>query len=174
MKKTFAEKSNLLAFLGVVAVMSAAAILLNSCNKKTEKPTVKNTKNPTPNAEVEKDKVVGNKRAIYLTLDDGPNKGTENLLKIIHERNIPITAFVVGKHVYGSRKQQTDFEILKTDSLIELANHSYTHANNKYAEFYKNPEMVVQDFNQAKDSLHFKNNFARTPGRNIWRTNEIS
>lgn len=58
--------------------------------------------------------------------------------------------------------------------LVELANHSYTHAHNKYSDFYKNPQMVVQDFNAAKDSLQLKDYIARTPGRNIWRLNNIT
>ena len=46
-----------------------------------------------------------NEKAVYLTFDDGPNKGTENLLKIVEKHKIPITSFVVGKHIFGSKKQ---------------------------------------------------------------------
>lgn len=171
MNKTFAEKSTILTFLGTAALMSVALILINSCHKKEvsdEKKTQK--KNPTAKVVTPKD----NRRVIYFTFDDGPNKGTENLIKIAHKHQIPITAFVVGKHVYGSKKQTEDFQKLKNDTLVELANHSFSHANNSYSAFYQNPELVLRDFNQAKDSLNFKNNYARTPGRNIWRINGIN
>lgn len=168
MKKTFAEKSTVLAFLGMATVMSVALFLINSCNKK-ENSAEKKSQKKNPTAKV----VTDHRRVIYLTFDDGPNKGTENLLKIVHKHKIPITAFIVGKHVFGSRKQSEDFKILENDSLVELANHSFTHASNNYATFYQNPEMVVEDFNQAKDSVKFKNNYARTPGRNIWRLNNV-
>ena len=63
---------------------------------------------------------------------------------------------------------------MRIDHLIELANHSHTHAHNKYSEFYKNPAAVVNDFNIAKDSLKLPGKIARTPGRNIWRLNNIN
>ncbi len=170
MKKTFAEKSKILAFLGTATVMSVALILINSCNKKETSDEKKSQKkNPAAKVVTEKD----NRRVIYLTFDDGPNKGTENLLKIVHKHKIPVTAFLVGKHVFGSKKQTEDFHKLKNDTLVELANHSFTHANNNYSNFYENPETVLQDFNQARDSVKFNNNYARTPGRNIWRLNNI-
>ncbi|MFC5875819.1 polysaccharide deacetylase family protein [Chryseobacterium arachidis] len=123
---------------------------------------------------IDDENVSTNKRVIYLTFDDGPNRGTENLLKILHKRNVCATAFLVGKHAVGSKKQKEDLELLKKDQLIELANHSFTHAHNKYTDFYKNPAAVVQDFDVAKDSLKLLNKIARTPGRNIWRLNNIT
>lgn len=170
MKKTFAEKSTILAFLGMATLMSVALILINSCSKKeTSEEKKSQKKNPTAKVVSETD----HRRVIYLTFDDGPNKGTENLLKIVHKHKIPVTAFIVGKHVFGSKKQTEDFKILEKDSLVELANHSFTHANNNYSSFYSHPEMVLQDFEQAKDSVKFNNNYARTPGRNIWRLNNV-
>lgn len=179
MIKIFAEKSPKKTFLGMFAVMSAASIFFNSCNVKTEKNDTENfiLKDPPVAKTVPKiddENVDSDKRVIYLTFDDGPNRGTENLLKILHKRNVCATAFLVGKHAYGSEKQQNDLELLRKDVLVELANHSYTHAHNKYSDFYKNPQFVVQDFNAAKDSLKLKDNIARTPGRNIWRLNNIT
>ena len=182
MKKTFAEKSNLLVFLGTVALISTTVFFLNSCNKKSEKEQVINSEKEsqiTPKSakvisvkpEIPDDPT---KRYIYLTFDDGPNKGTENLLKIINKYQIPVTSFVVGKHAYDSKTQANGLKNLEASELVEIANHSYSHAGNKYSEFYKNPEKVIQDFDRAKDSLKFKNKYARTPGRNIWRTTNIN
>ena len=183
MKKSFAEKSSIQIFLGAVVIVTSAVLFLNSCKQENEKiisksdnsnirPEAKKT-NPAKLTE-EEEQPTSDKRIIYLTLDDGPKRGTKNLLKIIHERNIPITSFVVGKHINDSHLQEKEYKLLENDSLIELANHSYSHANNQYLKFYKNSEMVVADFNRAKDSLRIKNNYARTPGRNIWRTAHIN
>ncbi|MFC7347080.1 polysaccharide deacetylase family protein [Chryseobacterium zhengzhouense] len=177
MKKTFAEKSLKQTFLGMFAVMSAASALLTACNQKNEvKESEKVHSQKTPVAKVPKiddEDIPSDKRVIYLTFDDGPNRGTENLLKILHKRNVCATAFLVGKHASDSKRQKEDLEKMRTDVLLELANHSYTHAHNKYSDFYKNPEAVVKDFNRAKDSLKLAGMIARTPGRNIWRLNNI-
>ena len=179
MKTNFAEKSLMKTFLGMFAVITVTSILFNSCNKKENKKTtdkILSSKNPIAKnvPKIENDSIIDDKRVIYLTFDDGPNRGTENLLKILHKRNVSATAFLVGQHATGSSKQRRDLEDLRNDSLIELANHSYTHAHHKYDYFYKNPEMVIQDFNAAKDSLKLPNKIARTPGRNIWRLNNIT
>lgn len=181
MKKTFAEKSNHLVFLGTAALIVNAVLFLNSCNKKSEQVT--SSKTNSEKVVPKTAKVIStkpeipddpNKRYIYLTFDDGPNKGTENLLKIINKYQIPVTSFIVGKHAYDSKTQAKNLKELDNHELVELANHSYSHAENKYSEFYKNPEKVVHDFDRAKDSLKFKNKYARTPGRNIWRTSNIN
>jgi len=181
MKKTFAEKSNHLVFLGTAALMINAVFFLNSCNKKSEQ--VADSKTNPEKIVPKPAKVIStkpeipddpDKRYIHLTFDDGPNRGTDNLLNIINKYQIPVTTFIVGKHVYDSKTQAKDLKKLEENTLVELANHSYSHASNKYSEFYKNPEKVVHDFDRAKDSLNFKNKYARTPGRNIWRTSNIN
>lgn len=179
MKKTFAEKSRNKTFLGMFAVMSATSILFNGCNRKQDKKeSEKLIQQELPVAKavskISDENVAPDKRVIYLTFDDGPNQGTENLLRILNKRNVCATAFIVGKHVYGSKKQKDDLDLLRKDPLVELANHSFTHAHNKYTDFYKNPEAVVNDFNITKDSLKLYDKIARTPGRNIWRLNNIN
>lgn len=178
MKKNFAEKSVNRTFLGMFALMSATTILLHSCNnKKDKKESQKMIQKNHPVAKkvqkIDDEKVPSDKRVIYLTFDDDPNNGTENLLKVLHKRNVCATAFLVGQHAVGSQKQKENLELLRKDQLIELANHSYTHAHNKYTGFYKNPTLVVQDFDTAKETLKLQTNIARTPGRNIWRLNNV-
>ncbi|KFE97385.1 polysaccharide deacetylase family protein [Chryseobacterium luteum] len=179
MKKFFGEKSKNRAFLGMTALVSAASIVFNGCNGKTEVKEFEKTvslKHPTVQTvpKIDDENVESDKRIIYLTFDDGPNQGTENLLKILNKRNVCATAFLVGKHAYGSKRQKDDLKLLKSDPLIELANHSFSHAHNKYTEFYRNPEAVVHDFDIARDSLRLYDKIARTPGRNIWRLNNIN
>lgn len=120
-------------------------------------------------AEEEKD----TRRTLYFTFDDGPNNGTDELIKIINETKIPATAFVIAKHVNSSSFQKRMYEKLESDTLFEIANHSYSHAKNKYSEFYKDAKEVVLDFKNAQDSLKLKSNIVRTPGRNIWRMKNV-
>jgi peptidoglycan-N-acetylglucosamine deacetylase len=115
------------------------------------------------------------KKTIYLTFDDGPNKGTRKLIEICKQENIPVTMFLVGEHVYGSKEQSELYDSLSSNQLFEIANHSYTHANgNHYQQFYELPDSVVSDFKRCADSLGLSSNIIRTPGRNIWRTENIS
>ncbi|RZJ40559.1 MAG: xylanase, partial [Chryseobacterium sp.] len=161
------------------ALMSATTIFFNSCNeKKDRKESQKAISKQHPVAikvqKIDDENIASDKRVIYLTFDDGPNRGTENLLKILHKRNVCATAFLVGQHAAGSKRQKDDLESLRKDKLVELANHSHTHAHNKYTDFYRNPALVLHDFDTAKDSLKLNNKIARTPGRNIWRLNTIT
>lgn len=177
MRKIFAGKSKNKAFLGMFALVSATSVVFNSCNFKSDvNDTTSSLEHPTAETvpTMDDENVDPDKRVIYLTFDDGPNQGTENLLKILDKRNVCATAFLVGRHAYGSTKQKNDFKLLKENPRIELANHSFTHAHNKYSDFYKSPNAVVRDFDIAKDSLKLHDKIARTPGRNIWRLNNIN
>ena len=113
------------------------------------------------------------KKKIYLTFDDGPNKGTRNVLDIVKDENIPVTFFIVGEHVFASLNQKTTWDSLQMATQIEICNHSYTHAHNQYEKFYGSPDSVVADFQRANDSLDLKNNIVRTPGRNMWRIDSL-
>lgn len=114
------------------------------------------------------------KKKIYLTFDDGPNKGTNNVMNILKDENVPATLFIIGEQVFGSRAQALTWDSLLTCSNIELANHSYSHAHNSFAKFYTTPGAVVKDFEKCKDTLQLNNSLARTPGRNVWRLNNLS
>jgi peptidoglycan-N-acetylglucosamine deacetylase len=115
------------------------------------------------------------KKTIYLTFDDGPCKGSKTVRSIMQQEQVPSTFFIIGEHVYGSSKQLAIYDSLKACSLIELANHSYSHAfENKFSSFYNQPDSATKDFVRCADSLDFTSNIIRTPGRNIWRTKTIS
>ena len=113
------------------------------------------------------------KKKIYLTFDDGPNKGTMNVLQKVKEENIPVSFFVVGQHVFDSPVQTATWQELKKDSSIELCNHSYTHASGRYSKFYSDSSLVIKDFERSANLLGFTNNVARMPGRNAWRIDTI-
>lgn len=125
--------------------------------------------------QIVKQKPKKKKKTIYITFDDGPNKGTSEVLRIVNEEQLPVSFFVVGEHVYGSNRQQQQWDSLLACPYAEIYNHSYTHANhNSFVSFYKNDSAVVADFKRCHDSLHLTTTIARTPGRNIWRTPMIT
>jgi peptidoglycan-N-acetylglucosamine deacetylase len=119
--------------------------------------------------------IVRKKKTIYLTFDDGPNKGTRKVMDIMDAEQVPATVFIIGEHVYGSREQRAIFDSLISNNLFEIANHSYSHAfENKYRKFYEMPDSMIKDFERCADSLQLTSNIVRTPGRNVWRTANIS
>ncbi|MEI9908519.1 MAG: polysaccharide deacetylase family protein [Bacteroidota bacterium] len=113
------------------------------------------------------------KKNIYLTFDDGPNKGTKNVLDIVQQEEVPVTFFIVGEHVFASVGQGQTWDSLKMAKNIELCNHSYTHAHNRYDKFYQQPDSVVKDMQRTKEELLPDNNIVRTPGRNCWRIDSL-
>ncbi|HTE12233.1 MAG TPA: polysaccharide deacetylase family protein [Chitinophagaceae bacterium] len=114
------------------------------------------------------------KKKIYLTFDDGPNKGTQKVLHIMQEEAVPVTFFIIGEHVFASAGQQQTWDSLKMAKQIELCNHSYTHAeHNHFEAYYNEPDSVVNDFKRSQDSLQLDNNVCRTPGRNTWRIDTL-
>jgi len=181
MRHSLAKKTSFKVLFGTIIGFAVIALTFQSCqkdnlpeqkNKSRQPKAAKNVPDLKPSNHVNIDDP--DKRTIYLTFDDGPNRGTENLIKILNKHNIYATSFIVGRHINSSKKQKVDYENLQKDSLIEIANHSYNHAANKYAKFYQNPEKVVHDFKIVRDSLKLLNPIARTPGRNIWRINGIN
>ena len=119
--------------------------------------------------------IVRKKKTIYLTFDDGPDKGTKKVMAIMKAEHMPVTLFLIGEHVYGSKGQKETYDSLLKCALFEVANHSYTHAfENKYREFYELEDSAVKDFERCADSLNLTDNIIRMPGRNTWRTKNIS
>lgn len=113
------------------------------------------------------------KKKIYLTFDDGPNRGTRTVLDIVQQENVPVTFFIVGEHVYASTGQQRVWDSLRASPNVEIANHSYTHAHNRYDRFYEAPGTVVKDMERTRDSLLPGTNIVRAPGRNSWRIDSL-
>lgn len=106
---------------------------------------------------------------IYLTFDDGPLQGSENIDSVILAERLKISAFLVGEHARQSQLLGTYYKMYEQNPFVETYNHSFTHANNKYALFYSKPDSVLKDIqkNEAFLNLNFK--IVRLPGRNIWR-----
>lgn len=150
-------------------------LLLSACRQKDEpvQPATSAAADRLPvSRQPQKDSLpvpVVSRKKIYITFDDGPNAGTRNVLNAVVAEKVPVSFFIVAKHVYDSREQQAVWEMLKSTPGIELCNHSYSHAGNRYSRFYQEPQQVISDFVRSQDSLQFQNHIARMPGRNAWR-----
>lgn len=154
-------------------------VYLVACSKPVQEGRIK-MKHAPKNNEAKKETVQvaapvkKKKKKIYLTFDDGPNKGTQNVLDIVKDEKIPVTFFIIGEHVYASINQNITWDSLQATEGIEICNHSYTHAeHNHFEKFYQSPDSVVNDFQRSQDSLQLTNNIVRTPGRNAWRIDSL-
>lgn len=111
---------------------------------------------------------------IYLTFDDGPLEGSEDIDDAVKKDKIKVNVFVVGSHVRSVPRMGTHFQLYENNPYIEVSNHSYSHAHDEYRLFYKDPEAVYKDFELNKQVLKLNNKLARLPGRNMWRIGNIA
>lgn len=108
-------------------------------------------------------------RYIYLTFDDGPLDGSEDIDDAVTKEKIKINVFIVGQHALSSKKMRGYFQLYVNNPLIEVGNHSFSHAHNQYEKFYEDPQNVLQDFLKCQEQLNIPYKYARQPGRNQWR-----
>ena len=65
------------------------------------------------------------KKKIALTFDDGPSNNTEYILKLLKEKNVKATFFILAVHVVG--REETLKQIYKAGH--EIGSHTYNHIN---------------------------------------------
>lgn len=86
------------------------------------------------------------RKKVYLTFDDGPSTGTEEILAILKEYNVKATFFVVGK--------EDDYSMEMYKKIVEeghtLGMHSYSH---QYSTIYQSVEAFAQDVKRQEDLL---------------------
>jgi peptidoglycan/xylan/chitin deacetylase (PgdA/CDA1 family) len=165
----------------VTVILTAATLfvmlLLSACNKRSSKTfhsLLKDTLVVKQVVSLKQPEKKKKKKKLYITFDDGPNKGTKNVLDIVQDEQVPVSFFIVGEHVFASTLQRQVWDSLREARDIDISSHSYSHADNRYDHFYQNPAEVVADFKRTRDSLKLSNNIIRTPGRNIWRLDSLS
>jgi len=122
-----------------------------------------------PQAPLAKPKPTG---TIYLTFDDGPLNGSEDINDAVRKEQVKINVFVVGMHAMANPRLKSYCELYETNPWIEVGNHSYSHAVNGYHTFYASPEALLQDFLSCEKVIHLQTRLARLPGRNMWRIKE--
>ncbi len=110
---------------------------------------------------------------IYITFDDGPLEGSEDIDDAVRKEQIKVNVFVVGQHALASERMKGFYKLYQNNPYIEIGNHSFSHAHDHYKEYYQNPAGVVADFMKCQDTLKIPTKFARQPGRNQWRLKNI-
>ncbi len=108
-------------------------------------------------------------KCIYLTIDDSPLHGSPKIDSIVLALEVKTNLFVVGKPIGESGRFKKHFERFRENPYVEIYNHSYSHANNRYANYYKDPEAVLADFEKNRIDLGIEHRIARLPGRNLWQ-----
>ncbi|MCX7667817.1 MAG: polysaccharide deacetylase family protein [Atribacterota bacterium] len=90
----------------------------------------------------------GNKEAgnkIALTFDDAPNGATGDILRILKERKIKATFFLIGSQV----KKYPDMARAIVDQGHEIGNHSYSHQIDESFTL----EAILEDLKRAEDVI---------------------
>lgn len=165
--------------IGLFSACLLIGITYNSCdiryvklmNKNPEKPAAATIPDTTYDRPSELPET--GKKILYLTFDDGPNKGTSNIMRLLDREKLPATFFVVGSHIFGSELQQSIYKKMLADPDLETANHTFYHARNRYNKYYQSPRLVLEDFEMMHDSARLTHKIGRTPGCDVWRTSEV-
>lgn len=109
---------------------------------------------------------------IYLTFDDGPGPGSGEVYSLAGSERVKVNLFIIGKQAVRKDSVSTLFQRHRKDSLLLIANHSYSHADGHYKAYYEAPAAVLEDFARNRDTLMLDHAIARLPGRNYWRLGE--
>lgn len=157
-----------------LAVIAIITISISCNNKDISDSNLQKIDSTTITAEQPKKKELdSNKYYVYLTFDDGPLKGSKNINKILLEEKVQGTAFIIGKHYTNSNNDMKKLlDDYKANPYVEVANHSFSHAYNRYSMFYAKPNMVVEDIIKNDSILKFETKSVRFPGRNLWYSGE--
>lgn len=123
---------------------------------------------------------------VYLTFDDGPDYGTDDVLNCLSAKEVKATFFVNLERINNPKRWgegRTRWNIKQLKRIISdehlVGNHSYSH---DYS-MYKNPQNMIDDFQNNVENL--KNilgesysdsieKYGRLPGANTWRAGDIS
>jgi peptidoglycan-N-acetylglucosamine deacetylase len=124
-------------------------------------------------AKLLKTPIDSNSRVIYFTFDDGPLSPTPYLTEIINEKQIKISEFAVGKHANANKAFRQHLEDMKRNPLIEVHNHSISHANSRYKEYYSAPASAAKDIMDNEEIIGTYSKIVRMPGRDIWATPKV-
>ena len=100
-------------------------------------------------------KSTDNTKEVFLTFDDGPSKYTPEVLKILKEKGVHATFFVLGTQLENSSENR---EYLKQEILDgnAIANHSYSH---DFKKLYPHNRVDVTTF---MDEINRTNNIMKS------------
>lgn len=155
----------------IFSIISMSAVLLQTSCQQSSNATTPATVTETAPAKPLKlpaEKHDSTARVVYLTFDDGPLPGSEAINRLSQEKQFKANVFLVGKHTKNGRNSMRVVRDFMRNPYIDVCNHSYTHANNEYDKFYKQPDSARTDFNYNQRELALENKIIRLPGRQLW------
>src|SRR4051794_3987169 len=99
----------------LVVAVASAMLIISSCHEPFARFTVRLKEKPVIKkiVVVQKEKLRKKKKKLLLTFDDGPNKGTRNVLHIVQDEKVPVSFFIVGEHAFASAAQQQMWDSLQ-------------------------------------------------------------
>ncbi len=165
------ESENTLSILSILKdeeVNSEKPKIISDAEIHNENLQTNNTQN-TKNIAKPNKSVHTTHKYIYITFDDGPLRGTKNVLKILQEENVKATMFCVGSQVRHNKK--LFYKELSMSNLM-VANHTYNHANGRYSKFYSSTYRVMSDIEHGQIMVGGRK-YLRLAGRNVWRLPNI-
>lgn len=111
---------------------------------------------------------------IYLTFDDGPVAGTDDVVAVLTNKQIKGTVFLVGGQITSKFAREV-LTGAHSSQYVQVGNHSTTHADQRYRDYYSKPADVVAGFEEATKTLRItrKPVPARLPGRDTWRVGSL-
>ena len=124
-------------------------------------------------AKLPKAVIDSNSKVVYLTFDDGPLAPTHYLTDIINQKQVKMSAFVVGRHAKANKGFMKKLDDMRIHPCIEICNHSFSHANGRYKQFYSSPQNAAKDMIDNESDLGLGLKIIRMPGRDIWATPNI-
>lgn len=173
-----------------ISLVFASLLNFTACNTDTSTTPISNTPQYQPSndslladaekkdtvatipAKIPKAAIDSNTKVVYLTFDDGPLAPTDILHDIINQKQVKMSAFVVGKHAQNKNFLKK-MESMRYNPYIELCNHSFSHAYHKYKQFYSSPVSAARDMMENEKDLGLTLKIIRMPGRDIWATPNI-
>jgi hypothetical protein len=109
---------------------------------------------------------------IYLSFDDGPSAGSALVNDLALQDSLAINVFLIGHNACSNENNRSLVQDYRNNPFVEMGNHSFSHAERKYARFFHDPAAVLADIDRSRDSLHLANGLVRLPGRNFFRLGE--
>lgn len=90
------------------------------------------------------------KKIVALTFDDGPNENADEILKILDEKNVKATFYLIGEQIESNPDQIKKI----VSSGHEIGNHSYTHTRMVFKSFDFIAEEIQKTNNLIRESSY--------------------
>jgi peptidoglycan/xylan/chitin deacetylase (PgdA/CDA1 family) len=99
-------------------------------------------------------------KRVALTFDDGPSKMTPEYLKILQEKGVHATFFLIGSNV----QRQPGLAAMIADDGDEIGNHTYSHLNLAKASLTEAVYDILRGQDCIEQVTHQKLSLMRPPG----------